>query len=165
MVEGQSLGPRDWVQGVQEFPGVVEDDMSRQNVERKLGTTGGSRGRSRPARATRISRRAAKSRRARQRGRWGRISVEGGGHYNPVRSEGPWGRAAGAARTAVLHRVAVPDSERGAQFRHGEREGWKQTSPGKGYAGSELDRSHGREGSIRKAGLEAVLGKTRRTEF
>ena len=24
---------------------------------------------------------------------WGRLSVDGPGHYNPDRSEGPWGRA------------------------------------------------------------------------
>src|ERR1019366_6738742 len=41
-------------------------------------------------------------------GRMGPISVDGPGHYNPVRSEGPWGRATLVARTAVLHPSSIP---------------------------------------------------------
>ncbi len=46
-----------------------------------------------------------KSRRAREWGGWGRLSDDGPGHYNPDRSEGPWGRATAVARAAVIHRV------------------------------------------------------------
>jgi hypothetical protein len=108
---------KDWVRTIQGLSGVVEGDMPRQNVLRKLGTT---RGPPRPARAGTakappITCRAGKWWRAGEWGRWGRVSVDGLGHYNPDRSEGPWGRVASATRTAVLHRVAVPDSERGKQ--------------------------------------------------
>jgi hypothetical protein len=46
-----------------------------------------------------------KSRRAREWGGWGRLSDDGPGHYNPDRSEGPWGRATAVARTAVIQQV------------------------------------------------------------
>src|SRR3982074_259246 len=75
-----------------ELPGVREDGMSGRNVQRKLGTTRGSPRRSRTAKASRISRCAVKSRCACERGGWGRLSVDGPGHYNPDRSEDPWGR-------------------------------------------------------------------------
>jgi hypothetical protein len=39
----------------------------------------------------------------------GPISDEGPGQHNPDRSEGPWGRAAVAARTTVPHRAHVSD--------------------------------------------------------
>ena len=45
-----------------ELPGVGEDGMSGRNVQRKPGTTRGSLRRSRTAKASRISRRAVKSR-------------------------------------------------------------------------------------------------------
>ncbi len=87
--------------------------MTAQNGQQKLGTTRGQPRRTRTAKASRISRRAAKSRCAGEWGGWGRISVDGPGHYNPDRSEGPWGRAGFAARTAVLHPPASLDTERG----------------------------------------------------
>ena len=52
--------------------------------------------------ASRISRRAAKSRCAWEWGAWGQLSEDGPGQHNPDRSEDPWGRAAEAARTEVL---------------------------------------------------------------
>jgi len=63
--------------------------------QRKLGTT---RRRPRPvdagtAMASPITRCAEKWRRVGERDGWGRLSVDGPGHYNPDRSEGPWGRA------------------------------------------------------------------------
>ena len=76
--------------------------MSGRNVQRKLGTTRGSPRRSRTAKASRISRRAVKSRCAREWDGWGRLSDDGPGHYNPVPSEGPWGRW-------TNHRMAVHD--------------------------------------------------------
>ena len=36
---------------------------------------------------------AVKSRCAGEWGGWGRLSEDGPGHYNPDRSEGPWGKA------------------------------------------------------------------------
>jgi len=65
------------------------------------------------AKAFRISRRAVKSGCACEWGGWGRISIDGPRQNNSDRSEGPWGRAADAARTEVLKRVASPDTERG----------------------------------------------------
>jgi len=67
--------------------------MPRRNEQRKRGTTRGSPRRSRTAKAARISRKAAKSRCVREWGGWGRLSEDGPGQHNPVRSEGPWGRA------------------------------------------------------------------------
>jgi hypothetical protein len=74
-----------------ELPGVREDGMSGRNEQRKLGTARGSPRRSRTAKASRISRHAVKSRCARERGGWGRLSDDGPGHYNPDLSEDPWG--------------------------------------------------------------------------
>jgi hypothetical protein len=65
--------------------------MSGRNGQRKPGTTRGSPRRSRTAKAARISRPAVKSRCASEWGGWGRLSVDGPGHYNPAPSEGPWG--------------------------------------------------------------------------
>jgi|SRR5476649_1884439 len=62
----------------------------------------------RTAKATGINRKAAKSRCARQWGGWGRLSEDGPGHYNPDRSEDPWGRAAEATRTEVFQRAISP---------------------------------------------------------
>ena len=72
--------------------GVSGDGMPGKNVQRKLGTTRGSPRRSRTAKASRISRRAVKSRCACEWDGWGRLSDDGPGHYNPDPSEGPWGR-------------------------------------------------------------------------
>src|SRR6202049_5147388 len=92
-------------------PGVGEDGMSGRNVQRKLGTTRGSPRRSRTAKASRISRRAVKSRCAREWGGWGRLSDDGPGQNNPDPSEGPW--VGGVFhRMAVHYRVLRPDSER-----------------------------------------------------
>jgi len=48
----------------------------------------------------------AKSRCAREWGGWGRLSDDGPGQHNPDRSEGPWGRAGGSARTEVPNRAS-----------------------------------------------------------
>ena len=84
--------------------------MSGRNVQRKLGTTRGSPRRSRTAKASRISRHAVKSRCAREWDGWGRLSDDGPGHYNPVPSEGPWGRW-------TNHRMAVHDRVCGPTLR------------------------------------------------
>src|SRR5271166_733421 len=74
-----------------ELPGVIEDGMPGQNGQRKPGTTRGSPRRSRPARASRISREAVKSRCVCEWDGWGRLSDDGPGQNNPDPSEGPWG--------------------------------------------------------------------------
>jgi hypothetical protein len=60
-------------------------------------------------------------------GGWGRLSVDGAGQNNPVRSEGPWGRAAEAVRTEVLQRATSLGTERGLDEGSGEHEGQWQT--------------------------------------
>ncbi len=90
-----------------ELPGVGEDGMPGRNEQRKLGTTRGSPRRSRTAKASRISRRAVKSRCAREWSGWGRLSDDGPGHYNPDLSEGPWGGGAMTSK-AVHDRVCGP---------------------------------------------------------
>ena len=74
-----------------ELPGVIEGGMPGRNGQRKPGTTRGSPRRSRTAKASRISRHAAKSRCAREWGGWGRLSDDGPGQNNPDPSEDPWG--------------------------------------------------------------------------
>jgi hypothetical protein len=59
----------------------------------------------------------------------------------------------------------LPDTERDSRVGHGGHERKKQTAPGNGYAGSRLNQSIARAGIVENASLEAVLGKTRRTEF
>jgi hypothetical protein len=87
-----------------EFPGVGEGGMSGRNVQRKLGTAHGSPRRSRTAKTSRISRRAVKSRCAREWDGWGRLSDDGLGQNNPDPSEGPWGGGLPPS-TAVHYRV------------------------------------------------------------
>ena len=74
-----------------ELPGVGEGGMSGRNVQRKLGTTRGSPRRSRTAKASRISRRATKSRCAHEWGGWGQLSDDGSRQHNSSKSEDPWG--------------------------------------------------------------------------
>jgi hypothetical protein len=82
-----------------EHPGVPEGDMLRQQANESTEPLVGRLGAAvwRTARAARISRSAVKSSCACEWGAWGRLSVDGPGHYNPDRSEGPWGKAARAA--------------------------------------------------------------------
>jgi hypothetical protein len=63
-----------------------------------------------------------------QVGRMGPISEDGPGHYNLDWSEGPWGRAAEAARTEVPSAPRSPDSERGKDEASDEHEGRTQTA-------------------------------------
>jgi hypothetical protein len=96
------------------LPGDVGDDMLRRNGQRKHGTTHRW---PRPAmagtaRAAHITCHAGKLRRAGEWGGWGRLSVDRTGQKNPIGSEGPWGRAAEAARMAVHHRADGFDAER-----------------------------------------------------
>lgn len=94
-----------------ELPGVIEDGMPGRNVQRKPGTARGSPRRSRTAKASRISRRAVKSRCAREWDGWGRLSDDGSRHYNPNPSEGPWGGGRPTLQ-AVRKRIDLPDTVR-----------------------------------------------------
>jgi hypothetical protein len=111
--------------------------MPGRNVQRKPGTARGSPRRSRTAKASRISRHAVKSRCARERDGWGRLSDDGPGHYNPDPSEDPWG---GGLLTlqAVHDRVLRPDSVRDHRSDHEMHEGRRQTSRPSAHAGSRL---------------------------
>src|SRR5215470_9908743 len=80
-----------WNLSMVELPGVIEDGMPGWKVQRKPGTARGSPRRSRTAKASRISRSAVKSRCACERGGWGRLSDDGLGQHNPIRSEDPCG--------------------------------------------------------------------------
>src|SRR6202171_2816070 len=118
-------------------PGVGEDGMPGRNEQRKPGTTRGSPRRSRTAKASRISRHAVKSRCARERGGWGRLSGDGPGHYNPDLSEGPWGGGIPTLQ-AVHDRVLRPDSERTIAVTTGCTKGEdkpvvSQRTPGAGF--------------------------------
>src|ERR1700751_4389483 len=111
-----------------ELTGDVEDGMSGRNSQRKLGTTRGSPRRSRTAKASRISRCAAKSRCACEWGGWGRLSDDGPGQNNPDPSEGPWG--GGASHFMAVHdRACGPGTYGGPRFGSGVHEGWMQTGP------------------------------------
>ena len=115
-------------------PGVGEDGMSGRSVQRKLGTTRGSPRRSRTAKASRISRRAVKSRCAREWGGWGRLSDDGPGHYNPDPSEGPWGRWSSPPHGGAV--IASTDPTLcGSTLKH---EGRRQTDRRSAYAWDRL---------------------------
>jgi hypothetical protein len=102
-----------WEQAADEHSGGIEDGMSGKSGQRKHGTTRGSPRRSRTAKASHITGTAGKARRACEWGGWGRLSVDGPGQNNPDWSEGPWGRAACAARMAASYRAGFLDSDRG----------------------------------------------------
>jgi hypothetical protein len=58
----------------------------------------------------------------------GAASEDGPGQKNPDGSEGPWGRAAEAARTEVLQRATSPGTERGSDEEAGStKDGGKPT--------------------------------------
>ena len=117
-----------------ELPGVLGDGMSGRNGQRKTGTTRGSPRRSRTAKASRISRSAAKSRGALEWGGWGRLSDDGSGQHNPNRSEGP--RVGGAFhRMAVQYIASTDPTLGGSMLKH---EGRRQTDRRSVYAGSRL---------------------------
>ena len=120
-----------------ELPGVREDGMSGRNVQRKLGTTRGSPRRSRTAKASRISRRAVKSRCACEWDGWGRLSDDGPGQNNPDPSEGPWGRWSIPPHGGAL---SSPQARHRADHRsdHEMHEGRRQTGRRSAHAGSRL---------------------------
>jgi hypothetical protein len=77
--------------------------------------------------ASLISHQMAKLGCAREWGGWGRLSDDGPGQHNPDRSEGPWGRAGGTARTEVPYLRIVPDTAQGVHDESSGHEGRRQT--------------------------------------
>jgi hypothetical protein len=100
--------------------------MWRRKVQRKHGTTRGSPRRKRTARASGISRKAAKSGCAHEWGGWGRLSEDGPRQRNSDRSEGP-GVERKTACTEVLISTLPPDTEQGIAMVAEEHEGRRQT--------------------------------------
>src|SRR4029077_20592323 len=154
---------RYWTVAMFEFPGVGEDGMSGRNVQRKHGTTRGSPRRSRTAKASRISRRAVKSRCAYEWDGWGRLSEDGPGQNNPDPSEGLWGGGVLAHHGGALSSPR-PGAVRDNRCDHEVHEGRTQTGCQTAHAGSRLKPLISQEGTAWKASLAAVLGKTHRTE-
>ena len=74
-----------------ELPGVVEGGMQNGMCSESPEPLAGRLGAPAAAKASRISRRAVKSRCAREWDGWGRLSDDGPGQNNPDPSEGPWG--------------------------------------------------------------------------
>ena len=97
-----------------DLPGVVEDGMSRRKGSESVEPLEGRLGAVCTAKASGISRPAVKSGCACEWDGWGRLSVDGPGQKNPDRSEGPWGRAAEAARAEVFQRTTSSGTERGS---------------------------------------------------
>ena len=146
---GEGRGRRrreNWEQAADGLSGDVEDGMSGQTEQRKHGTTRGSPRRSRTAKASRITGPVGKSRRACEWGGWGRISDDGPGQKNPDRSEGPWGRAAQAARMVVRCRATDLTLSRILRYGCWAHEGRMQTNLREGCAGSRPDRRASGEG-------------------
>jgi hypothetical protein len=112
--------------------------MMAKSGQRKLGTTRGQPRRTRTAKASRISRSAAKSRCAGEWGGWGRLSVDGSGHYNPDRSEDPWGRETLVSRTAVFHPSPSPTQSGTKGTDLGNTKGADKPSEARGMPGAGL---------------------------
>jgi len=108
-----------------ELPGVGEDGMSGRNEQRKLGTTRGSPRRSRTAKASRISRRAVKSRCAHEWGAWGQLSDDGLRQHNSGKSEDPWGSGDPTSWRCTIQSAARHSA--GQPLDHEVHEGWMQT--------------------------------------
>src|SRR5262249_25743968 len=150
-----------WNLWMSELPGVLGDGMSGRNDQRKTGTARGSPRRSRTAKALRISRRAAKSQCAGERGGWGRLSDDGSGQHNPIRSEGPWGGWISPPDGGAVYRVDRSDFER---ISAEARKAMTNRTLGQCMPGAGLSCPTPREGLAGYASLGAVPGKTRRAE-
>ena len=111
--------------------------MPGRSGQQKPGTARGSPRRSRTAKASRISRYAAKSRRAREWGGWGRLSDDGPEQHNPDPSEDPWGGGLPHLHGGALTRNR-PDTERDDRCYNVMREGRTQTERKAAHAGSRL---------------------------
>ena len=133
--------------------------MSRQNAQRKHGTTRGSPRRSRTAKASCITGGAGKSRRAGEWDGWGRLSRDGPGQNNPDRSEGPWGRAAQAARMAVFHRVTFPTLSGTTGSTTESTNGGRRLHEAPGIPGAGLTGAPWRQAPSERPALEPYWGK------
>jgi hypothetical protein len=129
-------------------PGSVEDGMPGRNEQRKPGTTRGSPRALPHSEGIAYKRYATKSRCAREWGGWGRLSDDGPGQHNLVRSEGPRSRATYVARMAVFHRAGGSDTERRTHAATESTKGGGKPDRRNGNAGSKLNRSGIREGPI-----------------
>jgi hypothetical protein len=123
-----------WNLSMFELPGVLGGGMPRRNGQRKPGTVRGSPRRSRTAKAFHISRRAMKLGCARERGGWGRLSVDGPGQHNPVSSEDPRGRWSIPPHGGAV--IASTDPTLGGSML--KHEGRRQTERRSAHAGSRL---------------------------
>src|SRR5258707_13511897 len=116
--------------------GVGEGGMSGRNVQRKLGTTRGSLGRSRTAKTSRISRQAVKMRCAHEWGGWGRLSDDGSRQHNSGKSEDPWGCGDPTSWRCTIE--SAPRLSTGYPLDHEVYEGWMQTGKHAANVGSRL---------------------------
>ena len=110
--------------------------MPGRNGQRKPGTARGSPRRSRTAKASRISRRAVKSRCACERGGWGQLSDDGPRQHNSGRSEDPWGSG-----DPTSWRCTIESATRhcaGLALDHEVHERWMQTGQHAANVGSRL---------------------------
>ena len=105
------------MQAADELPGIPEDNMSTRNANESTEPLVGRLGIGAQAlmHSEDISYkpRSGEVECACEWGGWGRLSEDGPGHYNPDRSEDPWGRAEKTARTEVSKRARSLGSVRG----------------------------------------------------
>ena len=126
--EGQRCRSRNWVHATDRLPGVVEDGMPRRREQRKHGTTRGSPRPRGTARASRISRSAAKSRCACEWGGWGRISEMARDNITRTGARAPGVGRRRSPERRCLTEPEASDTERMSQRGHGEHEGRTQTA-------------------------------------
>ena len=146
-----------WNLSMHELPGVVEDGMPGRNGQRKPGTARGSPRRSRTAKASRISRRAVKSRCACERGGWGQLSDDGPRQHNSGRSEDPWGSG-----DPTSWRCTIESATRhcaGLALDHEVHERWMQTGQHAANVGSRLKRVKVRKAPSEKPAFQPYRGK------
>src|SRR5215471_31974 len=147
-----------WTETMIELPEVREDGMSGRNVQRKRGTTRGSPRCSRTAKASRISRYAAKSRCAYEWDGWGRLSDDGPGHYNPVPSEDPWGGGVITLHGGVQSSLR-PDTVRVTASTTRRTKGGCKPDVGRRMLGASLSRRRPGKAPLGKPALQPYWGK------
>jgi hypothetical protein len=142
---------------ISELPAVGEDGMSGRNEQRKLGTTRGSPRRSRTAKASRISRRAVKSRCAHEWGAWGRLSDDGARQHNSGKSEDPWGSGDPTSWRCTIGSASRHSA--GQPLDHEVHEGWMQTGGHSAYVGSRLKRVESGKAPLERPAFQPYWGK------
>jgi hypothetical protein len=150
---------KDWVHAVGGVPGVRDDDMPRQNAQRKHGTTRGSPRRSRTAKASRRNRPAAKSRCACEWGGWGQVSEDGPGQKNPDRSEDPWGRAEDRSHGGVSTRPSAPTQSGNKTGAKGNTKGRSKPRRATGMPGAGLTGARRGKALPERPALKPYWGK------